>query len=180
MVTKKFGDKKIVIREVEKSDIKNAKKLQTFINSLIDEGAKLLMDKRASLKDEEEYLKRTLVSIKAKKKVYLLAECNNKIIGATDIELERWRRNHIGKFGIAIVKDHRGVGLGKHLMFEIIKLAKKDLAPRLKIIQLEVYANNKPAISLYKKMGFKIVGKIPQQIQHKNKLVAELIMIKKV
>ena len=107
-----------------------------------------------------------------------MAECNNKIIGATDIELDRWRRNHIGKFGITIIQGYRGIGLGKHLMSEVIKLAKKELKPSPKIIQLEVYTNNKPAIALYKKMGFKIVAKLPKQIQWKGKLIDELVMLK--
>ena len=61
---------------------------------------------------------------------------------------------------------------------EVIKVARKELKPAPKIIKLEVYVNNKPAIALYKKMGFKIVGKIPNQIQWKGKLIAEFIMLK--
>ena len=178
MKVKKFGDKKITIREISKSDLKNAKKFQAHINSLIIEGAKLLMNKKVTEKDEIEAINRWLTAIKKKTRVQLIAEFENKIIGTTDIDLDRWNRNHIGKFGIAITKDFRGIGLGKFLTSEIIKLAKKKLKPSPKIIQLEVYENNKPAIALYKKMGFKIVGKIPKQIQWKGKLIAEYIMLK--
>jgi ribosomal protein S18 acetylase RimI-like enzyme len=62
-------------------------------------------------------------------------------------------------------------------MSEVLKMAKKDLLG-LKIFKLEVYENNKPAIALYKKMGFKEVGKIPKAIQHNRKLIGEYIMIK--
>jgi len=172
METKIFGDKKITIRKIAKSDLRNAKKFQDFINSLVEEEAKILMNKKATLKEEKAFIEGLL---RNKNKVYLLAECDNKIVGGTAIELGRWRRNHIGSFGITIAKDYRGIGLGKYLMSEIIKLAKKELKP--KIIQLEVYVNNKPAINLYKKMGFKIVAKMPKQIQWKGKLVDEFIMI---
>ena len=178
METKIFGDKKITIRKPVKSDAKNVKKFQVFINSLVEEEAKLLMNKKATLKEEKEFLERMLKGVKDKTKIYLVAECDNKIIGATDIELERWRRNHIGKLGITIIQGYRGMGLGKHLMSEAIKLAKKELNPRPKIIQLEVYTNNQPAINLYKKMGFKIIAKLPKQIQWKGKLIDELVMIK--
>lgn len=178
MGTKIFGDKKITIRMATKSDLKNAKKFQNFINSLIEEDAKLLMNKKATLKGEKEFLERMLKGIKDKTRVYLVAECDDKIVGATSIELDRWRRNHIGKFGITIVHGYRGMGLGKYLMSEVIKLAKKDLIPKPKIIQLEVYINNKPAINLYKKMGFRIVAKIPKQIQYKGKLINEFVMLK--
>jgi len=64
-------------------------------------------------------------------------------------------------------------------MGEVLRLAKKNL-PGLKVFWLDVFANNKPAIALYKRMGFKIVGKIPKQIQYKGKLIAEYIMIKEI
>ena len=63
-------------------------------------------------------------------------------------------------------------------MSEIIKLAKKKLKPRLKFIRLGVYPNNKPALALYRKFGFKKAAKIPKQIQYKGKLLDEIIMLK--
>jgi len=180
MKIKTFKDKKIIIRKAVKSDLRNVKKFQVFINSLIEEEAKILMNKKATLKEEKEFLEGMLKGLKNKNRVYLVAEYDDKIIGATSIELDRYRRNHIGKFGITIINGYRGIGLGKHLMSEIIELAKKELSPKPKIIQLEVYTNNKPAINLYKKMGLKIVAKIPKQIQWKNKLISELIMMREV
>ena len=178
MESKIFGGKKVIIRKVTKLDIKNAKRFQDFINSLVEEDAKILRNKKATLKDEKDFLEKAIKCAKEENRVYLIAECGGKIIGTTDIELDRWRRNHIGKFGIAIVHGYRGMGLGKYLMSEVIKLGKKELKPQPKIVQLEVYANNKPAISLYKKIGFKIVAKMPKQIQWKGKLVSEYTMLK--
>lgn len=175
METKIFGDKKIIIREITKSDMRNAKKFQDFINFLIDEDAKLLINKKATLKEEKAFLKKTLNSTKNNSKVYLIAEHNNKVVGAVDVELGIWRKSHIGKLGITIINGYRGIGLGTHLLSQIIKLAKNKLRP--KFIQLEVYQNNKPAIGLYKKMGFKTITKIPKQIQYKGKLITEVVMM---
>ena len=180
MVIKKFGDKKIIIRKPIKTEAKNAKKFQVFINALVAEDAKILMNKKATLKDEEGYVDGMLKGVKAKTKVFLIAECDNKIIATTSIELERWRKNHIGIFAIAISEGCRGMGLGQYLMSEIIKLAKKELKPAPKIIRLDAYSNNKPAVGLYKKMGFKIVGKVPKQVQWKGKFVDELVMLKQI
>lgn len=180
MATKTFDKRRITIRKITKSDLKNADKFKDFINSLIEEEVKILMNRKIDLKGELEFIKNTLVGIKNKSRVFIVAEHNNKIVGTTSIELERWRKNHIGKFGITVVAGYRGIGLGKYLMSEVIKLAKKELNPKPKIIQLEVYINNKPAISLYKKLGFKLVGKIPKQIQYKGKLITELIMMQEV
>jgi len=178
METKLFGDKKIIIRQIRTSDIANAKKFQNYINSLIGEEAMILMNKKFSLKEERKAVEGFLKNSRKKNKVLIIAEHNNQIVGLTDISLDRHRRNHIGIFGISIRAGYRGIGLGKHIMEEVIKLAKTELNPRPKMIQLEVYANNKPAINLYKKMGFKQVAKLPKQIQYKGKLIDELTMIK--
>jgi len=178
MTIKTFGDKKIVIRQIRSGDVANAKKFQNYINSLIDEEAKILMNKKFSLKEERKAVESFLANNRKKNKVLIIAEHNNQIVGLTDVSLDRHRRNHIGIFGISIRAGYRGIGLGKHIMEEVMRLAKKDLNPKPKIIQLEVYANNKPAIALYKKMGFKIVAKLPKQIQYKGKLIDELTMLK--
>ncbi len=107
-----------------------------------------------------------------------MAEDKNKLIGISGVKLKIGRQNHVGEFGISIKKEYRGIGLGKKLMAEVLKLAKKELKPVPKIIRLSVFPENKIAQKLYKKFGFKVVAKIPKQIQYKGKLLDEVIMIK--
>ncbi len=78
---------------------------------------------------------------------------DNKIIGIGCL----WsivEEAHITLLGIH--PDYRGQGLGQLLLYVLFKDALKR---KLKWATLEVKANNHPAISLYKKFGFKIVGK---------------------
>lgn len=177
MEIKKFGDKKITIKKFSKKDLKNAKKFQYFINSLIAEKAQILRNKKLSLKEERKWLKETLGGINKHKKVLLVAECDNKIVGTTGIDLDKGQKSHIGNFGITIRNGYRGIGLGKYLMKEILKLAKKELKSKPKIIRLSVFSTNKPAINLYKKYGFKQAARIPKQLQYKGKLVDEIVML---
>jgi len=93
------------------------------------------------------------------------------------IELGKERQNHVGGLGISIRNGYRGIGLGEYLMKEIIKLTKKELKPKPKIIRLSVLPNNKPAIGLYKKCGFKKVAAVPKQMQYKGKLLDEIVML---
>lgn len=179
METKVFNGKKITIRKLVKKDLGNVKKFQDFINSLIREDAQIMVNKRISLKEERKWIGSWLKEIKKQKAVYLIAENNDRIVGATSIRLQPWRMSHIGKLGITIRNGYRGMGLGTYLTKEILKLAKKELKPKPKIIRLSVYPNNKPAIGLYKKFGFKKVASIPKQIQHKGKLLDEIIMLLK-
>jgi len=178
MVTKIINGKKITIRKLSKTDLKNVKKFQDFINSLIEEEAEILFNTKISLKEEKKWLGEQLQRIKNHKRVFLLAERDNKVIGTTGVDLMRGRQNHVGGFGITIKKGYRGIGLGSYLIGEIIKLAKKGLKPKPKIIRLSVFPTNKPALALYKKFGFKKVAKIPKQIQCKGKLIDEIIILK--
>jgi len=101
---------------------------------------------------------------------------NDKIVGHVSVELNKYRRSHIGKLAVGIISGYKGIGLGEYLATEVINLAKKELGT--KIIQLEVYVDNKSAINLYKKLGFKKVARLPKQIQYKGKLIDKFIMIK--
>jgi len=173
-----FGNKKLTIEPFGARDLKCAREYMDFINDLIVEDAKILMNVKQTIKDEQNWVKRVAKSVKDKKRVSVIARDGNKIVANTEVELKSYKQSHVGKFGIAIRKGYRGIGLGKFVMAEVLKLAKKEL-PGLKIFWLDVLANNKPAQALYKKMGFKVVGKVPKQIQYKGKLVGEYVMIKK-
>ena len=179
METKTFDGKKIKIRKISAKDLKHVKKFQDFINSLVEEGAKITVNEKTSFDKEKKWLEAVLKNVKSQKQVFLFAKYNGEVVGTTSIILNRGRKSHIGDFGISIRKDCRGIGLGKYLMGEILKLAKKELKPKPKIIRLSVFLNNKPAIALYKKYGFKIVAKIPKQLQYKRELLDEVIMILK-
>lgn len=57
---------------------------------------------------------------------------------------------------IAVREDNRQKGLGTKLLQFLVELAKKK---EKKCITLEVREDNKPAIKLYEKLNFEIVGK---------------------
>lgn len=175
---KDFKGKIIEVRKFSKKDLKRAKDFMIFINLLVEEGAKLLLNKKQTLKDEERWVKVREKNIHKKKEVLLIAEDGGKIVGTSSLRLREGAENHVGEFGISIIDGYRRIGLGKFLMKEVIDLAKKELKDRLKIIRLSVFSNNKPAIALYEKMGFKIVARIPKQLKYKKRLVDEVVMLK--
>ena len=176
MKTKTFNGKKVKIKELSEYSLKDTEKFLNFINSFLKEGAQLLAKKEISLKEEKEWLSSQLKEVKNNKKVYLVAEYQNQIIGTTEVGVGSGRSDHVGTLHIAVRNDCRRIGLGKYLMKTIIKSAKKRL--RIKIINIPVFITNKPAIGLYKYCGFKKVATIPKQIQYKGKLVDEIIMVK--
>lgn len=180
METKVFGDKKIKIRKISPNDIWKAEKFQEFVNSLIEEDVMISMTKKITVKEEKKYLEDMIKSARNKSKIYIIAEEKGKVVGTTSIRLDSGRKSHIANFGITIRNGYRGIGLGKYLMVEILKLVKKDLEPQPEIIDLRVFSANKPAIGLYEKMGFKIVARIPEHRQYRGELLDEIVMTKHV
>lgn len=74
-----------------------------------------------------------------------------KIIGTSWITTDG-RRAYLHHFGIR--QGFRGNGIAKTLLTESLKFAKEKGLQ----IKLEVHSNNKAAISLYQKYGFKYLG----------------------
>jgi ribosomal protein S18 acetylase RimI-like enzyme len=177
MKTKIFDGEKITIRKFSKKDLRKVKKFQAFINSLIKEKVLINFNKKFSFEQEKKWLEEQFKKMKSHKSIYLIAETNNTVVGTAQIYLNEGRREHVGNFGITIRKGYRGIGLGSYLMDEVIKLAKKELKPKPKIIKLDVFPINKPAITLYKKYKFKEVAVVPKQREYRGKLYDEIIML---
>ena len=69
------------------------------------------------------------------------------------------RCGHIANASYAVKADQRGKRIGENLVVHSLEMAK---AAGFRIMQFNaVVANNKGAISLYKKLGFKELGTIP-------------------
>jgi putative acetyltransferase len=86
----------------------------------------------------------------------LVAEYKNKIIGYAAIyKIPHPRRKGVGELLIYLHQDFHNIGLGTVMMEKLLELAKKEGMHK---IELEVVADNKVAIHLYKKFGFKIEG----------------------
>ncbi len=151
-----------------------------YINNLSKEKTFILFQgEQVSLEDEKRYLDTQLKAISIGKAVQLLAFSEGILIGNTQINLYDKATKHVGIFGIALAKEFRGEGIGALLMEKIIKEAEKNLQG-LKIIILSRLGNNEIAEKLYKKMGFKEYGRLPEGVTHREKLVDHVYMYKKI
>lgn len=170
-VTKK--GKPIVVRYPKKSD---AKAMWAYINKLSKEQTYILFQgEEIAFKDEEEYLKKMLEKIKKKKAVQLLVFSNSMLVGISEVNLRDRAIAHEGVFGISVLEEYRGEGIGKKFMEQVLKEAKQNL-PQLKIVTLGVFSNNLLAIKIYKKFGFKEYGRLPEGILYKGKYLDHIYM----
>ena len=65
---------------------------------------------------------------------------------------------HCGDFAISVAKDYWNNEIGSQLLSIIIAFAKEN---NFEIIDLQVRGDNKSAIHLYEKYGFKKIGEHP-------------------
>jgi len=175
-IVEKFNveNKEIIFRYPKPEDWKG---LLNIINSLVEERAMISAQKKKTKKEEIEWLTGLLKEIKKKKMVFLVVEVDDKIVGSAEIAIEgQGFADHVGDFGIVLIKEIRGKGVGKKLLFEIIKQAKDKL--KIKIVKLRVMGLNTTAQDLYKKCGFKELGRIKKGFKYYGKYVDDIIMVK--
>ncbi|WP_411167380.1 GNAT family N-acetyltransferase [Clostridium sp. MB05] len=102
----------------------------------------------------------------SKTTLFLIAEVNGKIVGFTRCEgnkLSRFR--HKAEFGICILKEYWGYGIGKVLLENILIWAN---TAGIKKISLTVVETNKKAIELYKRYEFVEEGLLINDRIHKD------------
>ncbi|TPW21667.1 MAG: putative acetyltransferase [Elusimicrobia bacterium] len=82
---------------------------------------------------------------------------SDKVVGWCDIVRgDRETIAHTGSLGMGLLKEYRGRGLGRKLMDAAIAAAKSQGVER---VELEVYASNAAAVTLYRKLGFREEGR---------------------
>ena len=163
----------IVFRYPKKSDVREAWK---FYNKVIKETEFLSRITPVSLKDEKKWIDTILAGMKKGNKVQLFTEYEGRIIGSASVERKSEERlKHVGGFGICILQEFTGVGIDTLLMRGIEKSA---MDMNLKIMKLSVYGKNKIGIGLYRKMGFKIAGRIPKAVKTSKGFDDDVIMYK--
>ncbi|MGE7632533.1 N-acetyltransferase family protein [Bacillus paramycoides] len=88
--------------------------------------------------------------------LFLIVEVHNRIVGFSRCEGSDLKRlSHKVEFGVCILKEYWGYGIGKNLLQKSINWAD---ANEVKKIALQVLETNDKAIQLYKKLGFEVEG----------------------
>ncbi|MCY9017072.1 GNAT family N-acetyltransferase [Priestia megaterium] len=106
----------------------------------------------------------------------LIIERKDEVIGFLSFSRSSYKRlHHTGSFGISVKPECSNLGAGTKLLSYLIKWAKEQEG--LEKINLDVFSNNKPAIHLYQKLGFKEEGKQVNQIKLKDGSYADIIFM---
>jgi len=167
--------REVILRTPRWEDLKD---LMELINSLIEEGADIEYDTEKTRDEEVDWLSRAIAQLEKGNALYMVAEVEGKVIASSSVAKRRFScESHVGDLGILIKSGYRDVGIGTEMMKSLIDQARRM---GLKILTLTVFATNKRAIHVYKKVGFKEVGRIPKSIYRNGKYIDRIIMVKEV
>ena len=72
--------------------------------------------------------------------------------------------------GIALFQKYTGLGIGRAMIEKLFEVAREKGFEQM---ELEVVADNKKAIHLYKSMGFEIYGTFPKNMKYKDGTYAD-------
>ncbi|MHB1394294.1 MAG: GNAT family N-acetyltransferase [Clostridia bacterium] len=162
----------VVIRPATKSD---AKALIKYINTVSGESDNLTFgpgEFGMNVEQEENFLDNTA---KQNNAIYLIAEAGGEIVGSLNFSGgARPRIAHTGEFGVSVLKEYWGNGIGTELIKYLIKWSKKSGVIRK--INLRVRTDNVSAIHVYKKLGFTEEGVIIREFFINNRFYDSMCM----
>ena len=106
--------------------------------------------------------------------IEIIAMVDGRVAGTAGIEAvgRCYKVKHRAEFGISILKEYWGLGLGKALTKACIQCAKEAGYAQL---ELNVVAENSAAISLYKSLGFEEFGRNPRGFNSRTSGYQELV-----
>lgn len=98
---------------------------------------------------------------KSENEIEIVAVIDGQIVGTAGIEAvgSKHKLRHRAEFGIAILKDYWGMGIGRALTEACIQCAKQAGYTQL---ELSAVSENESAIALYRKCGFVEFGRNPR------------------
>lgn len=162
------GVKEIVIINNEEYQVNG---LSYTIRSAVERDAETLSELRLQIDGETEYMDRErgegFIDIagfeqliksdsESGRNIFLVAVVDGRIVGYSRCEGSKLKRlSHKVEFGICVLKDFWGYGIGRNLLKESITWADFNGVKKMNLHVLEI---NTKAIQLYEKFGFTVEG----------------------
>ncbi len=124
--------------------------------------------------EEAEYLQKKTDS---ENEIEILAFIDGILAGIAGIDAvgAKYKVKHRAEFGISILKEYWGFGIGRALINACVQCAKEAGYVQL---ELDVVADNTRAIALYQSVGFQEYGRNPKGFRSKTAGFQELVYMR--
>lgn len=146
-------DLSYTIRSAEEKDAEALSNVRVQIDG---ETENLDREKGEAFIDEEGFKAIIQEDLERENRLFLVAESDNRIIGYSRCEGTNLKRtSHRVEFGVGVLKEFWGYGIGTNLLKESIQWADSH---DIRKMTLSVLETNEKAIHLYREHGFEIEG----------------------
>ena len=168
------GGQELLVRNASASD---ARALRDVMQRTHAETDYLLSYPDEQSVDEEQEARSLAETEHSNNEVELVAVVDGKIVGSAGVSAVRSRRKvaHRARFGISILKEYWGMGIGRMLTDASIDCARQAGYTQL---ELEVVADNERAVSLYRRAGFEEYGRNPRGYRSADAGYQELVYMR--
>ncbi|MET0787566.1 MAG: GNAT family N-acetyltransferase [Paenisporosarcina sp.] len=142
-----------IVRSATQKDAKSLSEVRLQIDG---ETENMDREKGEAYIDEAGFKQIIKNDTESKRNLFLVTEANGEIVGFSRCEGNQLKRtSHKVEFGVCVLKEFWGYGIGKNLLKESINWADSN---EIKKITLSVLETNNSAIKLYQKYGFEVEG----------------------
>lgn len=123
---------------------------------------------------ESRFLERKAAS---QNEIELVAVVDGKVVGTAGVDAlgTRYKVAHRAEFGVSILKDYWGLGIGCAMMEACIKCAREAGYVQL---ELNVVEDNERAVSMYQKAGFVECGRNPKGFRSRTSGYQEVVSMR--
>jgi RimJ/RimL family protein N-acetyltransferase len=135
---------------------KDARELSDLRLQIDGETENLDREKGEAFIDEQGFQQIIKIDSENERNVFLVAVVHDRIVGFSRCEGNQLKRfAHKVEFGVCVLQEFWGYGIGKNLLEQSISWADSN---GIKKITLNVLETNEKAIKLYQNLGFEIEG----------------------
>lgn len=167
--------KEVVLRAPKWEDLDD---LLDLINSIVDEGADVVIEERKTREEEVDWLSGVIAKMEKGKGVNVVAEADGRVVASSEVTRGGLRcESHLGNLGIIVRSGYRDMGIGTEIMKVLLEQAR---IMGLKVATLIAFSTNRRAIHVYEKVGFKETGRIPNGFYKNGSYIDRVIMTKEI
>lgn len=161
----------ITIREIS---IKDVEPLTTLMKQVFDESDYMLYDPGEYMPSLENVISHIEAVITSPYLTILVAENEQQLVGYLTVTTQKLHRiEHHAQISMAVLREFQGQGIG----FDLLRQCKTWCQERgITRISLTVVTENKVAIHLYERAGFKIEGEMHHTLKIHGRYYNELMM----
>jgi N-acetylglutamate synthase-like GNAT family acetyltransferase len=112
------GGRRVVLRTPKWEDLDD---LLELINSLVEEKAEVVVDKKLSREQEAEWLFGVLLRLKKGQIFFSVAEVDGNVVASSDLHVDKGSEKCAGGVGIAVMSGFRDLGIGARVLRAMVK-----------------------------------------------------------